>query len=125
MRTFTQLVILLVALCGMASAFAPTSFVGFGAPARLGLRASPRAGPRSSALCMSAERVAEVKEVMAELLEFRQRIVDDATSLAKKVKAKPRDLRKTLESHADLLKIDEAVQQLEAELAELGEPVKA
>lgn len=70
----------------------------------------------------SGDRVAEIKEVMQELLEFRQRIVDDATSLAKKVKAKPRDLRKTLESHPDLLKIDSAVEQLEAELSELSSP---
>lgn len=118
MRTFAQFALLFLALVGMTSAFAPTAFTGFGKSTGMSLRSSTRVTPGST-LCMSAERVAEVKEVMAELMEFRQRIVNDATELAKKVKAKPRDLRKTLESHPDLLKIDEAVQQLEQELQEL------
>jgi hypothetical protein len=45
--------------------------------------------------------------------------VDQSTGLAKKVKAKPKDLQKALETHPDILKIDQAKEQLEAELKSL------
>jgi hypothetical protein len=35
------------------------------------------------------------------------------------VKAKPKDLQKALETHPDILKIDQAKEQLEAELKSL------
>jgi hypothetical protein len=63
--------------------------------------------------------IAASSEVVGELKAFRERIVNDATELAKKVKAKPRDLKKTLENQPDLQKIDEALQQLDAELKQL------
>jgi len=66
-----------------------------------------------------AARVAEVKEVMDGLIAFRQRIIDDATNLAKKVKASPAKLQQTLENHPDILKIDASLKQLEKELARL------
>lgn len=75
---------------------------------------------QSVSLHMSAERVAEIQEVMKELDEFRAKIVDQSTGLAKKVKAKPKDLAKALETHPDIIKIDQAKDQLEAELKTLG-----
>ncbi|EKX43875.1 hypothetical protein GUITHDRAFT_153192 [Guillardia theta CCMP2712] len=64
-------------------------------------------------------RADEIRSVLAELLEFRSRIVENSTSLAKKVKAKPKDLNKALEEHPDIIKIDQAREQLEAELKQL------
>lgn len=123
MSSFIHFALILLTFIGMASAFAPGVAIGV-SRSRVALRpVSCSASVTSLSMCSaSGDRVAEIKEVMQELLEFRQRIVDDATSLAKKVKAKPRDLRKTLESHPDLLKIDSAVEQLEAELSELSSP---
>ena len=76
-------------------------------------------------MCMSEEaqegdRATEIKAVLSELEEFRERIVTNAKDLAKKVKAKPKDLKAALEDHPDLMKIDAAKEQLEAELKELA-----
>jgi hypothetical protein len=109
-----------VAACGIASVmgFAPAGSVG------LRLR-SPAAGAacarRQPSLClqMNADRKAEIEEVLQELDEFRDKIVDQSKSLAKKVKAKPKDLKKALEEHPDIIKIDQAKEQLLAELATL------
>lgn len=120
--TTTKIVIGLAALAGAAEAF--TTPVG-GLSLRTNAARSPLISRRSTGVTMCADRTAEIKEVMKELTEFRGRIVDDATELAKKVKAKPRDLRKTLESHQDILKIDQAMEQLEAELEALGATEKA
>ena len=68
---------------------------------------------------MNADRKAEIEEVLQELDEFRDKIVDQSKSLAKKVKAKPKDLKKALEEHPDIIKIDQAKEQLLAELATL------
>jgi hypothetical protein len=68
---------------------------------------------------MTSERAAEIKEVLKELEDFRSKIVDQSTGLAKKVKAKPKDLKKALDTHPDIIKIDQAKEQLEAELKTL------
>mmetsp|Transcript_30866 Transcript_30866/g.86936 ORF Transcript_30866/g.86936 Transcript_30866/m.86936 type:complete len:112 (+) Transcript_30866:82-417(+) len=75
--------------------------------------------PPAVSMKMASERAAEIKEVLKELDEFRGKIVDQSTGLAKKVKAKPKDLRKALAEHPDIIKIDEAKEQLEAELKAL------
>jgi len=110
-----------LAACGIAAA------VGFAPVGTGGLQLR---GPASSACArrqpvaitswMSAERTAEIQEVIKELDEFRAKIVDQSTGLAKKVKAKPKDLAKALETHPDIIKIDQAKEQLEAELKEIG-----
>ena len=56
---------------------------------------------------------------MKELEEFREKIVEQSKSLAKKVKAKPKDLKKALEEHPDIITIDQATEQLKAELETL------
>ena len=71
------------------------------------------------AMQMTSERAAEIREVLQELDDFRAKIVDQSTGLAKKVKAKPKDLKKALEEHPDIIKIDQAKEQLEAELKTL------
>lgn len=74
------------------------------------------------ALKMSdSDRKAEIMEVLKELEDFREKIVDQSTMLAKKVKAKPKDLKKALEEHPDIIKIDQAKEQLEAELKQMAE----
>jgi hypothetical protein len=73
----------------------------------------------SLALHMSADRKAEIEEVLKELEEFREKIVEQSKSLAKKVKAKPKDLKKALEEHPDIITIDQATEQLKAELETL------
>ena len=111
------------ALCSAVVA-TPHAFAPAG-PAGLRLR-----GPGNGAACarqprqpvsmqMTTERKAEIQEVLKELDEFRAKIVDQSTGLAKKVKAKPKDLQKALETHPDILKIDQAKEQLEAELKSL------
>jgi len=67
-----------------------------------------------------AARAAEVKEVIDGLLKFRQRIIDDTTTLAKKIKAPQKKLQAALAKHPDILKIDQSVEELEKELEELG-----
>lgn len=123
MYTASKIAICLAALVSTASAFTAAPVSG------LGLRGASIRPPLCVRNCapvtMSTDRVTEIKEVITELMEFRNRIVDDATELAKKVKAKPRDLRKTLESHADIIKVDQAIEQLEAELEALGASSKA
>ena len=68
----------------------------------------------------TADRAAEIKSVLAELAAFRGRIVDDAVSVAKKIKAKPREVQAALDNNPDVKKIDEAVVLLEAELKSLS-----
>eukprot|EP00181_Compsopogon_caeruleus_P003146 CAMPEP_0184682064 /NCGR_PEP_ID=MMETSP0312-20130426/5589_1 /TAXON_ID=31354 /ORGANISM="Compsopogon coeruleus, Strain SAG 36.94" /LENGTH=145 /DNA_ID=CAMNT_0027133375 /DNA_START=43 /DNA_END=480 /DNA_ORIENTATION=+ len=63
-----------------------------------------------------AARVAEIQEVIDGLKQFRQRIVADATELAKKVKTSKKKLEESLSSHPDILKIDASIVQLESEL---------
>lgn len=111
----------LAACIACAACFAP---IGTGS-AGLRLRGAPGAACarrhlQPVAMQMSTERVAEIQEVLKELDEFRSKIVDQSTGLAKKVKAKPKDLAKALETHPDIIKIDQAKEQLEAELKEMG-----
>mmetsp|Transcript_47921 Transcript_47921/g.95901 ORF Transcript_47921/g.95901 Transcript_47921/m.95901 type:complete len:80 (-) Transcript_47921:50-289(-) len=76
-------------------------------------------------MCMSEEaegsgdRAAEIKEVLGELEAFKERIVNNSKDLAKKVKAKPKDLKAALEGHPDLLQIETYKEQLEEELKTL------
>ena len=104
----------------VAMGFAPVGAGSTGLRLRAPVGASGSACARrpSVALQMS-DRVAEIKEVLKELDEFRAKIVDQSTGLAKKVKAKPKDLQKALENHPDIIKIDQAKEQLEAELKSL------
>eukprot|EP00285_Hemiselmis_virescens_P007536 CAMPEP_0173379588 /NCGR_PEP_ID=MMETSP1356-20130122/2472_1 /TAXON_ID=77927 ORGANISM="Hemiselmis virescens, Strain PCC157" /NCGR_SAMPLE_ID=MMETSP1356 /ASSEMBLY_ACC=CAM_ASM_000847 /LENGTH=122 /DNA_ID=CAMNT_0014332947 /DNA_START=9 /DNA_END=377 /DNA_ORIENTATION=+ len=119
-----RVAVLALGFVGACQAFtAPFAGAGLRAPA---LR-SPVCRSGISAMSMTEEvavdaetRISEVKGVITELNEFRDRIIKESTDMAKKVKAKPRDLRKSLESHKDILKIDEAIEQLETELAQLG-----
>jgi len=108
-----------LAACGIAAAvgFAP---VGTGGLRLRGPASWACARRQPVAMQMSAERTAEIQEVIKELDEFRAKIVDQSTGLAKKVKAKPKDLAKALETHPDIIKIDQAKEQLEAELKEIG-----
>jgi hypothetical protein len=76
-------------------------------------------GPRAMCEPSTADRVAEIKSVLAELAAFRGRIVDDAVAVAKKIKAKPREVQSALDNNPDVKKIDEAVALLEAELKTL------
>jgi hypothetical protein len=75
----------------------------------------------SSTMCdaSQSDRAAEIKAVLAELAAFRGRIVDDAVSVAKKIKAKPKEVQSALDNNPDVKKIDEAVLLLEAELKQL------
>mmetsp|Transcript_15113 Transcript_15113/g.32409 ORF Transcript_15113/g.32409 Transcript_15113/m.32409 type:complete len:143 (-) Transcript_15113:181-609(-) len=66
-----------------------------------------------------AARVAEIKEVIEGLEHFKERIISDATKLAKKVRTPPKKLKEALDNHPDILKIDASVKQLEAELRQL------
>mmetsp|Transcript_54450 Transcript_54450/g.128494 ORF Transcript_54450/g.128494 Transcript_54450/m.128494 type:complete len:126 (-) Transcript_54450:48-425(-) len=107
-----------VMLC-LTGAFAPTAMP-------LQLRKAAVSCRPTAPLRMSSEeaqpvgdRVAEIKEVLVELEDFRERIVGNAKDLAKKVKAKPKDLKAALEDHPDLKQIDAAKEQLEAELKQL------
>ncbi|KAJ8908821.1 hypothetical protein NDN08_005525 [Rhodosorus marinus] len=67
-----------------------------------------------------AARAAEIKEVIDGLKKFRQRIIDDTTALAKKIKAPQKKLKEALAKHPDILKIDSSLIELEKELNELG-----
>ncbi|OSX69850.1 hypothetical protein BU14_1063s0001 [Porphyra umbilicalis] len=68
-----------------------------------------------------ALRAAEIHEVIQGLVDFRARIVDDATVLAKKVKAPRKQLEEALLSHPDIQVIDKHIVELNAELKELGD----
>ena len=46
--------------------------------------------------------------------------MDDAVAVAKKIKAKPREVQSALDNNPDVKKIDEAVALLEAELESLS-----
>ena len=76
---------------------------------------------RSSTMCDASpsDRAAEIKAVLAELAAFRGRIVDDAVAVAKKIKAKPKEVQSALDNNPDVKKIDEAVLLLEAELKQI------
>ena len=76
--------------------------------------------PTSMCEVSTADRAAEIKSVLAELAAFRGRIVDDAVAVAKKIKAKPREVQSALDNNPDVKKIDEAVALLEAELESLS-----
>ena len=110
----------LSAACCIASAvgFAPTGASSLSLRGPVGAQAAcARRQPRI-ALKMS-DRKADIEEVMKELTEFREKIVDQSKSLAKKVKAKPKDLAKALEEHPDIIQIDAAMAELEKELKTL------
>mmetsp|Transcript_5311 Transcript_5311/g.8502 ORF Transcript_5311/g.8502 Transcript_5311/m.8502 type:complete len:131 (+) Transcript_5311:161-553(+) len=64
----------------------------------------------------AGDRAAEIREVLEELEAFRNRIIDESTDLGKKVKAKRKDLEKALSGHPDIVQIDAAKEQLQAEL---------
>jgi len=66
-----------------------------------------------------AARVAEIKEVIEGLESFKERIITDATKLAKKVKTPPKKLQEALDNHPDINKINESIKQLNVELAQL------
>ena len=122
-----------VALCAAVAASGIAAALGFmpaGGVAGLRLRGAAAQLPGATcarrqgvALQMSADgdRKAEIEEVLKELEDFREKIVDQSKMLAKKVKAKPKDLKKALEEHPDIIKIDQAKEQLEAELKQMAE----
>jgi len=63
-----------------------------------------------------AARVAEIKEVIDGLQQFKTRIEDDVTRVAKKVRAPKKQVVETLKNHPDIIKIDTSIEELEAEL---------
>lgn len=100
---------------------------GFGAAKKGGASAAGGAGTGGkaaadeAALDERALRAAEIHEVIQGLVDFRARIVDDATVLAKKVKAPRKQLEEALASHPDIQVIDKHIVELNAELKELGD----
>ena len=104
-----------------AHAFSPSSAAFSLRPASLSLRSSNKAVSLKMCETATAEsRISEIKAVLAELAEFKNRIVDSSIDQGKKIKAKPKDVQNALAQHPDVIKIDEAVATLETELKQLG-----
>ncbi|KAJ1484286.1 hypothetical protein T484DRAFT_1948158 [Baffinella frigidus] len=64
-------------------------------------------------------RALEIEEVLVELEGFKERIIANTKDMGGKVKEKPKEIKKQLASHPDILYIENAKAQLLAELEEL------
>jgi uncharacterized coiled-coil DUF342 family protein len=60
-------------------------------------------------------------ELLEGLRAFRQRIVDDAQSMAKQIKTPKEQVEKSLANHPDICKIDASIRRLEAELKAISD----
>ncbi len=60
---------------------------------------------------------AEIQQVMTELEAYKQRIVDDALSMAKKVKISKKAALEHLKTNPEIIKIETALQQLQTQLS--------
>jgi hypothetical protein len=69
----------------------------------------------------TAARAAEILELLEGLRAFRQRIVDDAQSMAKQIKTPKEQVEKSLANHPDICKIDASIRRLEAELKAISD----
>lgn len=65
----------------------------------------------------------EVASVIAELEEYRQRLVDDFTATAKKAKLPKSMAMAQLKQHPEIVKIDAALAKLQGETPDTDEPV--
>ena len=59
----------------------------------------------------------EVSQVIAELEQYRQRIIDDAVEMAKGVKLPKKLVMAQLEQHPEIAKIDAALESLRSRQA--------
>lgn len=103
---------------------APVSLPSYTRPRRtvtLCLAAEAKSEPEEEVLDEKAMRAAEIHEVLVGLEDFKMRIVEDATKLAKKVRAPKKQLEAALEAHPDILKIDGHIRELQEELKQLGD----
>lgn len=57
---------------------------------------------------MSEEQI-PLSQAIAELEQYRQRLIDDTVAIAKKVKASKKDTMARLEKHPEILKIDSMI----------------
>ena len=62
---------------------------------------------------MSEEQI-PISQAIAELEEYRQRLIDDTIAIAKKVKASKRDTMARLEQHPEIIKIDKMIEEFRA-----------
>ncbi|KAI0561029.1 hypothetical protein FGB62_94g055 [Gracilaria domingensis] len=85
------------------------------------LNKQPNASEEEEQLDENAMRAAEIHEVLKGLEDFKSRIIEDATKLAKKVRAPKKQLEAALASHPDIIKIDGHIAELEEELKILGD----
>ena len=65
----------------------------------------------------------EVTSVIAELEQYRQRLVDDFTATAKKAKLPKSMAMAQLKQHPEIMKIDSALAKLQGETPDTDEPV--
>ena len=56
--------------------------------------------------------IQEIDEAIAELQQYRQRVVDDTEAMARKVKIPKGAVRSQLENHPELTKIDALLENL-------------
>lgn len=57
----------------------------------------------------------EVQEVIAELEQYRQRLIDDTLEMAKKVKMPKQKVMQQLENHPEIVYIDGALANLRSQ----------
>ncbi len=62
---------------------------------------------------MSEEQI-PISQAIAELEEYRQRLIDDTIAIAKKVKASKKDTMARLEEHPEIVKIDKMIEDFRA-----------
>ncbi|PXF43395.1 hypothetical protein BWQ96_06890 [Gracilariopsis chorda] len=87
----------------------------------LAVNKEPNASKDEEQLDEAAMRAAEIHEVMNGLKQFKDRIIEDATKLARKVRAPKKQLEAALASHPDIIRIDGHIAELEEELKHLGD----
>jgi hypothetical protein len=72
-----------------------------------------------------SETPVPISEVIAELEQYRQRIVDDTLGMAKKVKFSQQKALNTLNNHPEIQRIDEMIADLRSRMGSEDSPVAA
>ncbi|WP_320675161.1 hypothetical protein [Prochlorococcus sp. MIT 1341] len=65
---------------------------------------------------MASPTSSELKESIKELSEYRQRLAEEITGIAKKLKMPPKKIDKIVKDHPELTQISRVILQLKAQL---------
>ncbi|MEL6603195.1 MAG: hypothetical protein AAFP20_08210 [Cyanobacteria bacterium J06614_10] len=78
-------------------------------------QSSPQSAPREHSTQEQTPSEQEIAEVVSELEKYRERLVEDIVTTAKKAKLPKSMVMEQIENHPEILKIDTSLAQLRGE----------